>query len=112
MLAEIERARDMGVIGAGEAGWKGTAEVPAPTVKEQAAAVKPEVLESGMHQPVEAVSGLLDRALSLCLLMLLLLLWLKRPIAGPAESAGPPIDASHPIARDVARKPGARWQAG
>lgn len=57
MEAELARARDMGVIGAGEAGWKGTAEVPAPTIKEQAAAVKPEVMESGMHQPVEVTPG-------------------------------------------------------
>lgn len=57
MEAEIARARDLGVIGAGEAGWKGTAEVPAPTIKDQAAAVKPEVMESGMHQPVEVAPG-------------------------------------------------------
>lgn len=56
--AEIARARDLGVIGAGEGGWKGTAEVPAPTIKEQAAAIKPEVaVEAPKAEPVPAVEA-------------------------------------------------------
>lgn len=101
VMAEIARARELGVIGAGEAGWKGTAEVPAPTVKEQAAAVKPEVMESGMHQPVEVVPGEVKAAVAP-----------EAPVetdvepaAEPlAESAGKPVDETHPIARDVARR--------
>jgi hypothetical protein len=166
MLSEIERARDMGVIGAGEEGWKGTAEVPAPTVKEQAAIVKPEMKEAAAPitgEPAQTIryyhgasefadptgyeawltpqeeyarnyrggpnkvhyvdltpeeaSGLggIDEINN------------NRPrnfqaneevskrlkplepnpeasVEAPAESAGPPIDASHPIARDVGRR--------
>jgi hypothetical protein len=99
MLAEIERARDMGVIGAGEEGWKGTAEVPAPTVKEQAAAVKPEVMESGAAKPVEAMPGEVKPATEPAVEPT------PEPVASaPAESAGPVIDETHPIARDVARR--------
>ncbi|MCK1479330.1 hypothetical protein IVB27_32470 [Bradyrhizobium sp. 197] len=100
MLAEIERARDMGVIGAGEAGWKGTAEVPAPTIKEQAAAVKPEVLESGKPvegEPARPLAEPVPADVAPAAVA-------ETPIAGAAEAVGAPITAEHPIAQDVARK--------
>jgi hypothetical protein len=98
LMAEIERARDMGVIGAGEAGWKGTAEVPAPTIKEQAAAVKPEVLESGKLVEGEVArpgaepvpSDVAPAAVA------------EAPLAGAAEAVQRVVDETHPIAQDVA----------
>jgi hypothetical protein len=104
MLAEIERARDMGVIGAGEAGWKGTAEVPAPTIKEQAAAIKPEVMESGMHQPVEATGEAPRPRAEPVAPDAAPAVVAPEPVAAPAEALGAPVDESHPIARDVARR--------
>jgi hypothetical protein len=84
LMAEIERARDLKTIGAGEAGWRGTADAPAPTIAEQAAAVKPEVVAEPTR-PIESAAP-------------------EAPPEPLAEPAGAPVTAEHPIARDVARR--------
>jgi hypothetical protein len=89
ILAEIERARDAGVIGAGEGGWKGTADVPASTVKTEAELVKRDMpAEAKPVDPTEAPK--VEPA--------------EPAIAAPAEAVGPSVDATHPIAQDIARK--------
>jgi hypothetical protein len=89
LMAEIERARDLKTIGAGEAGWKGIADAPAPTIAEQAATAKPEVLESAepvrpRPEPMPADAAPVDVA--------------ERAAGAVEEPAGAPITAEHPIA--------------
>jgi hypothetical protein len=100
--AEVAKARDLGVIGAGEAGWKGTAEVPAPTVKEQAAAIKPEVIESGEAKPVEAAPGEAKPITEPAPVEPAPAPVAEVPAIEPAAVVGRAIDETHPIAQDVA----------
>jgi hypothetical protein len=50
-IREVERAKDLKTVGAGEAGYQGTADVPAPALKEVAPIVREEAATS---PPVEA----------------------------------------------------------
>jgi GNAT superfamily N-acetyltransferase len=88
MLGEIERARSLGVIGAGEEGYFGTkpAEVAPPISRPNEA---PRAAELPVEKPVEAVKAEAEPAPT---------------IAPAAEAAGSPVDESHPIAQDVARR--------
>jgi hypothetical protein len=91
-IREVERAKDLKTVGAGEAGYQGTADVPAPALKEVAPIVREEAeaarpmeakpAEPAVAPPVEAAPEV--------------------PVEQPARVTSAPIDESHPIAQDVA----------